>query len=527
MNRLEQRTAPWIGTGLILFLIIGLGLAIRLAYFINTDFPLNDGGMFYEMTIELQQNHFKLPLFTNYNSSSIPYAYPPLPLYLAGIIQSLSGHDLITIYKFLPVIFNILTIPAFFYLSLQVLEKNISALYSTLVFAILPPGFDWLIMGGGVIRAPGFFASILALGLTVRALKHRDKTALLVATLFAGFTVLSHLETALITFVWIAIASFFISRNRWGLIVFLTESLGAMIISSPWWISIISVHGIEPYLNALSSGEFLFTEALVKLLVSNITAESLFAASLIFALLGLFHQVIRKNWLLPAWFFGVVIFDARGLERSILIPISMLAGIAIDQILIPGLIGNSAAKPIKTRVLQGIVATLILFLLLRGSIISQLFNLSFRNVLEPLSNDQIQAMKWIETNVPMDSRFLILTSLVPWELNKQAEWFPALTGHQSLNTVQGTEWLPGHRFKKQKEFYDEINACLLKEVGCLEAVAQHSGLDFTHIYLDGKLKDYDTHLTFPMPIESALSHSNSYELIYQEGQIMVFKRIIK
>ena len=45
---------------------IALGCAIRARPVLLTDFPLNDGGLFFQMTQELQRAHYRLPAFTSY-----------------------------------------------------------------------------------------------------------------------------------------------------------------------------------------------------------------------------------------------------------------------------------------------------------------------------------------------------------------------------------------------------------------------------------------------------------------------------
>ncbi len=109
---------------LIFSVAVLLGLAVRLPFVLNTDFPLNDGGLFYTMVRELQANHFRLPLFTSYNGTNIPFAYPPLAFYLAGILQSLTQWDLLSIFRFLPFFINLLCIPAFYSLALAFFPKG-------------------------------------------------------------------------------------------------------------------------------------------------------------------------------------------------------------------------------------------------------------------------------------------------------------------------------------------------------------------------------------------------------------------
>jgi len=59
---------------LILFTAIIFGRWFRIMPAWMVGFPINDGGMFYSMILDLQANHYVAPLFTTYNHTSIPYA---------------------------------------------------------------------------------------------------------------------------------------------------------------------------------------------------------------------------------------------------------------------------------------------------------------------------------------------------------------------------------------------------------------------------------------------------------------------
>lgn len=527
MKSSKPESKDLIGIGFALAIITGLGAAIRLFYITRMDFPLNDGGMFFEMTNELIENNFRIPQFTQYNSLGIPFAYPPMSFYIAGLINRLMGLDLLQIFRYLPFFFNILTIPAFFMLSHTVLEKPFSALNSTLIFSVLMPGFAWLIMGGGITRSLGFLTSILALCFVVRTLKSQKKVGLLWSTLFTGLTLLSHLEASLILFVWIAISILVLSRNRWGGIVFITVVIGAGIIALPWFITVYLSHGIEPYLAALSSGEFKLLSSLGKVLLSNYTSEFLFTPVLLLSILGLVYEVISRNWLLPLWFFSVILFDARGLERSISIPTSMLSSIAIDHFL-ESILSISQSKKVITksrRLINLGVLFLLLYLIIRGSVVSQVYTIWTGNGLEALNQEQIQAFYWIKNNLSEDSRFLVLSTPSDWEVNREAEWFPVLTKRISVNTVQGREWVSGQHFEGYKSVYDDVNKCFIKGLVCLEDVAYSANLDFSYIYLSGKIIDYHTHSLFPSPLELDLIESSAYEIIYSVDGVKIFRRV--
>src|SRR5579885_1145261 len=65
-----------------------LAAVIRLRYVFAADFPLGDGGLFSIMAEEVERAYFRLPSFTSYNGGQIPFAYPPVGLYTAALLDA-------------------------------------------------------------------------------------------------------------------------------------------------------------------------------------------------------------------------------------------------------------------------------------------------------------------------------------------------------------------------------------------------------------------------------------------------------
>src|SRR5690349_21748697 len=109
---------------ILLSFITLIGLFIRLSPALSTSFPLNDGGLFYKMMLDLQENHFVLPLYTSYNNAQLPFAYPPLAFYIYAVLSSLMHVPVIKLMQFAPAIISALTIPAFFLFAREVLKEK-------------------------------------------------------------------------------------------------------------------------------------------------------------------------------------------------------------------------------------------------------------------------------------------------------------------------------------------------------------------------------------------------------------------
>ncbi len=97
----------------ILSWIVFLGASVRIPVIMNSSFPANDGGMFMQAIVQLKANHFVLPMYLHYNGLTLPYAYPPIGFYVAGILSSLTHMSVLNTLRFIPLTFSVATIVAF------------------------------------------------------------------------------------------------------------------------------------------------------------------------------------------------------------------------------------------------------------------------------------------------------------------------------------------------------------------------------------------------------------------------------
>src|SRR6185503_19542427 len=92
----------------LLAIAIVTGLLLRLGPILLSDFPLRDGGLFVTMANDIRHAGFGLPEFSTYNTGEVPFAYPPLGLYILAILPG----DPITTERWLPLVWSLLAIPA-------------------------------------------------------------------------------------------------------------------------------------------------------------------------------------------------------------------------------------------------------------------------------------------------------------------------------------------------------------------------------------------------------------------------------
>ncbi len=229
------------------------GAWVRFVPTIVTGSPINDGGMFYVMISDLRVNHFLLPAFTSYNHLNIPFAYPPLSFYIAGLISSL-GISTFNILRWLPPLISTLSIFAFYWMASLMLASRSKASLATMVYALVPRLFSWYVMGGGLSRSFGLLFLLLACASIWALFTQRAPKYILLTALFGAGAILSHPETGLHTAAACALIWLFKGRSSRGLRDASFVALGVLLFTSPWWGTVLFQHGFASFQSALSTG---------------------------------------------------------------------------------------------------------------------------------------------------------------------------------------------------------------------------------------------------------------------------------
>jgi hypothetical protein len=482
------------------------GGLLRLAPAALTDFPLNDGGMFSEMIDELRENHFALPPFTSYNQAEIPFAYPPLGFYLAAAVTSM-GVSTADALIWLPALLCILTIPAFYFMSRAIMATRMPGAVATALFALTPRTMIWFLMGGGLTRSLGLLLGLLTIGCYARmckaeGAKHKghqvtEREDLLeqvpfgwlgLTILCGGLTVMSHLEAGLMTAAAIAVILLVRYRTWRALGWSLAAAGGVMLLSAPWWATVVTRFGLAPFLSAAQTSSESLGARLQTLLYLRVPEEPLFPLIAALGLLGIFACIARRDWLLPAWYVMALLVDPRGLAFAAL-PFIMMASVALTELVIPGVealavrhgrIGQGMANP----VVRGLIYLVALGLVLNAALTSA----AVRATDLPASDRE--AMDWVRQNTPEGSRFLVLTGNLSPMQDAVTEWFPALAGRMNLTTLQGTEWTTGSGFWPLLQAITRVQACWPQDEACLDEYTARLGGDYDFVYLERRSPEY-------------------------------------
>lgn len=445
---------------LLLIVVIAAAVAFRLYLLATTDFPINDGGLFYAFVEGIARTFPALPESVSYNGLTIPFAYPPLAFWIGALLAEL-GLAPLEVVRATPIAMNIVYIILF---ALLLLRSGRSALFTALALLFLCTmlrSFGWLIMGGGLSRGLG--AIFLLLTLLAIGIPGRERGPALpawrvaLAGAFVGCAILSHFEWGVD-----AAAAVIASRALGSPSVkdFVRSNLIAGIVAAmvvaPWLLLVIELHGVTPLLAAGGSSSWGLLAPighLISFLLSSLTNPLI--------LIGGVIALRRREYFWPVFFLLCLVLTPRHAFTPATLPLAVFCALAIISLY--ELMARRGASPKRAAAIAAVAAAAALLLQSYRGITAG--SASYR----PLDREARTAMAWVAATHP-GSAFLVVTGQ-PWPLDASAEWFPILAHARSVNTVQGREWLPNRAFAR----WDEMDIALKKSLSCQEALAILAG----------------------------------------------------
>lgn len=455
------------------------GGLVRFLPGIQAGFPLNDGGMFMRMAHDLRESGYILPEFTSYNHLQIPYAYPPFGFYVIRILSDRFRVPELDLLRWLPPFVNTLSIFAFYLLASELLVSKLRGALASAFYALTPGAFGWFVMGGGLTRSFGSLFLLLTVFFALRLFREEGWKTVGLAAACGGLAVLSHPEAGIHTAAICILLWMFFGRTFRSFLDSVFVALGVLVLTSPWWGTVMFYHGLAPMQSALQTGAH--GVSLWRALYRAVFISDGFLPLLVvLRVIGIAWGLWRKQFFLAAWVVFPYLVEPRSAPSVAFYPLTMLAALAFADA-IPHLISRLRKMELDfAELYKNRFFNLALFLVLTLLFIeSGLYG--FRLVNNSLKTADLQAMEWIRVNTATDASFLPLTGVPSPEIDPFVEWFPALTERRSQSTIQGYEWLLGNLFYVRYSELAELQRC--DSVACVEDWSKTTGLDYDFIVL--------------------------------------------
>jgi hypothetical protein len=458
--------------------VILLGGILRFAPGMKAHFPINDGGMFLTMILDLQANGFALPRATSYNFSDIPYAYPPLGFYLVAFLSRTLGIPPADLLIWLPAVVSVAIIPAFYGFSLKITGSKSKAMVAASLYAVIPGVSDWLIMGGGLTRSLGILFLIIGLGYVYVLVRGGGKRNTVLSIFFCSLAVLSHPEAGLQTAGFCLLLWLLYGRRIRSIGNALALALGVGAVTSVWWMNVLRFHGFAPFTSAMQTG---IRETLTASLFHTFfSLQGALPLLPVFGLVGMYVAIKERNLLPVIGFFLPFVVDPRNAPAVAIFPLLILSveGMVFLRNEYERSLQKSAqAQPSNS--LEGIPA------LLFGVLLTYFFAVSIsatgRLASLALTVSDRETLEWVRENTPAESRFLLMTNTgqINPMTDAHLEWFPSLAARRSLNTLQGLEWTHGSRFYQYSRELIALQACV--EADCIQRWLGREGFQADYI----------------------------------------------
>lgn len=500
--------------------VIALGFIVRLSYTLRSDFPLNDGALFYQMIRDIQANGYRLPAFTSFNSEGIPLAYPPLPFYVTGFVVDATPMGLLGALRWLPLIASTLAIPAFFLLARAELRSRTNALVATFLFSMLGPAFTWMLMGGGITRSFGYVFAILTMWQAREMYVRKSYRRAAIVGALAALTLASHLEMGWWTAFSCGLLFLAYGRHRAGVVSSVAVGVLGVVLCAPWWATVLAQHGPAPLIAAFHSGTKPLAGPII-LIQYDVAVEPLFAIIGGLGLVGVVASLARRQYLLPGWLVSVALLDTRAFPTSSTVPLAMLAALGAAEILRiasqPAPDGAASRVVVPPRWLAGGALTAIACYAMLSAIIAS------PKLLTGLTPDERGAMAWAGSNTPSGSAFAVITQ-DGWAVDRTSEWFPVLSGRTSVATVQGSEWVAGD-YRQRSVDYSALQDCAEEDGNCLLAWMSETGRTFKYVYITKippRVPSYSTEACC-RSLQTALAHDSRFTRVYDGAGASIYE----
>ncbi len=519
---MRSNTARW--ADLFLIFAIVLGALVRFAPAMLAHSTINDGGMFFAMIEDIKANHFLLPALTSYNGLNIPFAYPPLSLYLGALLSAL-GISVGGVIQWLPALVSSISILAFFWTATHMLGSRSTAALATVAYALMPRSFSWYVMGGGLSRSLGMFFLLLTCGSAWMLFAKGSRRWILLTALFGAGAVLSHPETGLHTLASCILIWLLRGRSRRSLRDAALVAAGVLLLTSPWWGTVIVQHGLAPFLTVLHAGghSALFWTSW---LTMDFAEERFVTVLTVLGLVGFAVQCAKRDWFLPVWLLFPFVVEPRSATAIAALPLAMLAGVGLAEFILPKL--GALASHIQVdsadwtywmdcskavRIAMGYVV----FAALLGAFA---YDLSLASYVIPAPSRD--AMQWAQANTASGSRFLVLTGRSDPFSDPTTEWFPVLAKRTSVDTIQGQEWTLGAGFMPFLSDLGTLEGCLNSSPACLDKWATAHRVSFNYVFIE---KASPTNPVQPPGLLAyQLGQDPAYSLVFQNQGVLIFAR---
>ena len=501
----------WLATAM------GTGVLVYLTYLMTHPYPAYGAGLYMKIAREISAHGYGLPAqIPLYTQEGVPFAYPPLMYYVSAILMDTTGVDPITLSRFLPGLVTILYLVPFYYLSREILDSTPRAGFATLLLAVSPPVLQWHLSAGGIVRAPAFLFVVTGAYTGIKLFKTEERKWLLASAVLFGLIILTHpVYTVFFGTTYLVMYACF-NRTLRGLVYGGIVVMGGVIISSPWWLQIIAIHGPSIFTAASGTHTGLGggTHRLIKQFIYPLDM-SMPTIFFIGSFAGAAYLVAKRRFFLPLWMLSGAYM--LGKLRYQFPAGVMMASVLVFEVIVP-LVRRwskrtrySRSAPLAVIMVLAILVSSVGVAFAAGDLHSHLGSSTQPSFVD---DDDMAAMQWAQDNTSPSANFVVL--------GDSAEWFPLMTDRTILIGPWGVEWKGHSKYRHQLGLYKRISRCPGKTCLTQKLVSNKVNPDYVYVpkghYTVRGIDEYQK----PWMREH-LVDSDRYKLVYENEGAMIYR----
>ncbi len=483
----RSRVGSWYAVvGILVF------VPIYATYVLTHEYPSLGGGLFLMMSEEITAHGYTLPArIPHYTSGGIPFSYPPLMLFVVGLLLDIGAPPL-TLARLLPGVLVACALVVYAVATAELLQSRRQGAFAAIVVATAPSVLHLTLTAGGTVRAAALLFTSAGIYTGVRLFKTGSRTWLLTSIGLFGATLLTHPLYTIFFGTSYLVFYFWLDRTAYGLLRGAAVAAGGVVLAAPWWLPVASTHGFEVFLQASTTHDGIgYLSWYQEFPTETVSVPSPWPP---LAILGGLFLLVRRKPLLPSWFITAGVLTGR--DEFLLVIGAMMVAAALFEGVVPLLrrIETTVLETIETKdgtalsvCKRGIVRlrsigphVCVLAILILGLIATYGTSSAAVYVAGGEADDElpmfvhdadVAATKWIRSNTTKNASFVVIGDV--------AEWFPLFTDRTNLVVPQGSEW-EGTR-DRQMHMRDQLRPC--RDASCLTARFDQFGLKPDYVYL--------------------------------------------
>lgn len=430
---------------------------------LHNPFLVSYAGLYMQISETIVQNKFSLPYsIAYYGPGGMPFTYPPLGFYLCAIVVKILDISVITYARYFPVAFYTGSLITLYFLVRTITKNRAKGIITAFLYGISNIGYLYHAEESGMVRGLALFFVFAGLIGFYYVLNEKPKNRYIIlailglaCTALTSFTYLVFFLVSILVLIFFSSAKF-MRRIKITLIICAI----AAFLTTPWFITIISRHGLKTIISAGGTHGGLFTflrftsfdSFFSNLLNIFYEWKGIDASMISLALIGVCYLLIQRKRLFPVWLIAIFFFVGENGRFLFVIGTAIAAELIVD--IFDQTLRRLPSIPIalSNKVLWLFSITIILFYFWGN------FFIKMKDIRSLDYDSLMELAGWFRDNTGENESYLLISPYGDFGYNENLPYF---INRNPTVLPWGSEWT--NSFEDQLRMSQLIGDCYVKD----------------------------------------------------------------